>query len=303
MATRTEQEKQVLARSADQVIKSAETVTLMRALMAQESDASARNPDHLAIQFLSPKLRLLCKVFPLGKLIADLRAPGAVGYHLARTKHVDRLLLAALDQGIEQLVILGAGNDSRPYRFADRLRGVRVFEVDFPGTQAQKKARLAHIFGKLPESVTFVPIDFNKQSLYEALSAAGYDATKKTFVNWEGVSYYITEEAVDRVLGFVAKHAGRGSEIVFDYALRSFVDGDHSMFGASGFARWLLRVGEPFLFSVKEGDMGAFARARGLEAVSDLTAEELEQRYVRRSDGRPYARIFGMFRIANLRLP
>lgn len=301
MSSRTEQERQVLGRSPDQIIKSAEAVTLMRALMAQERDEGVRNPDHLAIHFLSTKYRLLCKAFPIAKRIADWWTPGAAGYHLARTKHIDRLVAAALERGLDQLVILGAGNDSRPYRFKDRLHKTRVFEVDFPGTQARKRALLTQLLGAPPAHVTFVPIDFNKQPLAETLAAAGYDAARRTFVIWEGVSFYITEQAVDRVLRFVSEHAGPGSEIVFDYVMRAFVDGDHSFFGAANFARWLERVGEPFLFSLREGEIGGFARVRGLDVVSDLGSAELEDRYVRRSDGSPYARIFGMFRMAHLR--
>lgn len=301
MASLIENERRVFARSANKVIESAESVTFLRALLAQEREEAGRNPDHLAKHFLSPPLRLLCKAFPLAKRLAEWRAPGAAGYHLARTKHIDSIILGALSQGVDQLVILGAGNDSRPYRFKDQLGGARVFEVDYPGTQGRKKAQLKKAFGTLPDHVTFVAIDFNKQPLYQTLAAAGYDSSRRTFFNWEGVSCYLTEQAVDGVLSFVAKHAARGSEIVFDYCLRSFIDGDHSTFGACELAHWMDRVGEPYIFGLNADQLEPFVQARGLAVVSDIGAAELEQRYMRRSDGSLYARSYGMLRVAHAR--
>lgn len=301
MSDKVESPRKAPSRSADEIIKSAESVTFMRALIAREQDSHVRNPDDLAHAFLGPKFSLLAKMFGLSMWLCRKFYPGAPGYHLVRTRHIDGILLAALDKGIEQLVILGAGNDSRPYRFQKKLAGVRIFEVDFPGTQARKKQCLVKAFGELPKHVTFVPTDFNTQSANETLLAAGYDPTKKTFFVWEGVCFYIPESAVDRVLRLVSEHAGPGSEVVFDYSLRRFNEGDHSMYGAKGFAEWLERVGEPFLFGLNEDEIEAFVKKRGLELISDVGPEELERRYSTRANGELYLPIYAMFRMAHLR--
>jgi methyltransferase (TIGR00027 family) len=232
----------------------------------------------------------------------EWRVPGATCYHLVRTKHIDGVLLSALARGAAQVVILAAGNDSRAYRFKDQLAGKRVFEVDLPGTQAWKKQRLIRLYGHLPDHVTFVAIDFTTQPLAETLVAAGYDPSLRTFFNWEGITFYLPDEAIDATLQ-VVRGAAPGSEIVFDYCLRSFLHGDLGSYGAREITAWLSRAGEPFRFGLDEGDVEPFLRPRGLELVSDLGPEELVQRHALRADGTPYGRPLGMNRMAHARSP
>ena len=120
----------------------AEGVAAWRAAGNREPDERIRNPDYMAVSFLGWKLRLIAGFKPLTALALrtfQKRVPGGYYFHIARTKHIDEMLERAIGGGIQQLVILGAGYDSRPYRFARQLEGVRVFEVDQPATQARKK--------------------------------------------------------------------------------------------------------------------------------------------------------------------
>src|SRR6185436_20959758 len=125
-------------------IQSAETLAALRALAVGEQHLATPCIDRFARQFLSLKSRLLLALTPqriLSKLI-ERAAPGSYCFAIARTRHFDEALLAALRDGVEQVVILGAGYDSRAFRFADELSGITVFEVDHPGTQARKRAIL-----------------------------------------------------------------------------------------------------------------------------------------------------------------
>jgi methyltransferase (TIGR00027 family) len=287
-------------RSRDEAIHSAEAVTFMRALMAREPDEKVKNPDHLAVHFLSAKWRLLFRPHGLFKRLIDWYAPGCIAYHIARTKHGDDLVLQAARGGVRQFVLLGAGNDTRPYRFRQELSDVRIFELDFPGTQARKKAQLTRLFGALPGHVTFVPIDFNTQSIEETLKATGYDPSVLTFFNWEGVCCFLPERSVDQVLRFVARSAP-GSGICFDYSLRSFVEGDDSSYGAKKLRKWNTDVGEPHLFGMTPDEVAPFLRERELELVSDLGSTEAERRYLTRADGSRLAASYGMFRLVYAR--
>jgi methyltransferase (TIGR00027 family) len=134
----------------------------------------------------------------------------------ARTRFAEDALAAAVARGTRQLVVLGAGLDTFAYRnpFSGSLR---VFEVDHPATQAWKRERLSGAAISIPDSLTFAPIDFERQTLPEGLAAAGFDHAQPTFFTWLGVIPYLTEDAVFSTLRFIANLAGP-SNVVFDYA-------------------------------------------------------------------------------------
>lgn len=150
---------------------------------------------------------------------AQSRAAEDLGFIVARCRFMDDLLFDSLGQGLQQLVILGAGFDSRAYRF-DRLQdGIKVFEVDHPATQHAKLKKLGRILGSgsLPGYITFVPVDFTHDTLEARLLEYGYADGLKTLFIWEGVTMYLDAPAVDRTLAFVAHHSAPGSAVVFDY--------------------------------------------------------------------------------------
>ncbi len=165
--------------------------------------------------------------------LIERRFAGHHYYVIARTRYLDDLLPEQLARGAEQLVILGAGYDSRPYRFADRLGGVQVFEVDHPATSAAKQAKVRDIFGDIPANVAYVAVDFTVDNFADKLLACGYRTTRPTVFLWEGVTPYLDLAAVDGVLGFVTASAPAGSAIVFDYILRSVVQGTCTLRGAA----------------------------------------------------------------------
>ncbi|HXW13686.1 MAG TPA: class I SAM-dependent methyltransferase [Terriglobia bacterium] len=132
----------------------------------------------------------------------------------ARTRFAEDALAAAVERGVRQLVVLGAGLDTYAYRspWGDRLR---IFEVDHPATQAWKRQRLEDAAIPIPKSLTFAPIDFEHQTLPEGLAAAGFDSAQQTFFTWLGVVPYLTEEAVWFTLAFIA-NLPSGAHVVFD---------------------------------------------------------------------------------------
>jgi methyltransferase (TIGR00027 family) len=135
-----------------------------------------------------------------------------------RNRYAEDALEQAIARGVQQYVILGAGLDSFAYRRRDLAERVRVFEVDHPATQQWKRRRLQALNVSLPSHLTFIPVNFEQQTLKESLQAGGYQAEQPGFFSWLGVTQYLTEEAVFDTLRLVASGAP-GSEIVFEYSL------------------------------------------------------------------------------------
>ena len=134
-----------------------------------------------------------------------------------RSRFAEDSLAAAVDEGLRQLVVLGAGLDTYAYRgpLRDRLL---IFEVDHPATQAWKRQLLANASIPIPDNLTFAPVDFERETLAGGLAAAGFDPAKPTFFTWLGVVPYLTEEAIWSTLGLIAGLPG-GANVVFDYGV------------------------------------------------------------------------------------
>ncbi len=210
---------------------------------------------------------------------AGWRGPGVGEFLIARDRYIDDVLQDFINKGMKQLVILGAGFDSRAYRFEKLKDGVKVFEVDHPATQADKQAKLRKIFGTIPSHVTFVPVDFNTQTLEKRLAESGYDQTLMTLYIWQGVTMYLTNEAVDDTLKFVVNNSTPSSAIVFDYIYRQVLDGTQKQSEISSMKRYRFMTGEGLTFGVEEGSIGRFLNERGFRQIRDMDANGLKQIY------------------------
>jgi methyltransferase (TIGR00027 family) len=261
-------------------------MTAYRAIGAKHADPAIRNGDDLAERVLGPEEREILKATGSQALLAALeldteRAWSSLGTRSGlaravhvRTRHIDAVLDESLRTGTTQIVNLGAGLDSRAYRFGGALRNARVFELDLPATQEYKKNRVRDILGSLPAHVTYVPLDFAKQDLATVLDAAGYDRTATTTFIWEGVTMYIPEPAVDATLRFVASNAASGSRIVFDYFL------ENGLRSLRELGNRVAGVGEPFVFGMPGEDAAAFVTHRGLRVASDFSYGDLGSGYL-----------------------
>jgi methyltransferase (TIGR00027 family) len=269
---------------------SARGVATLR-LLGSRHDAVA-NPDHLAGAFVGHTNRALLSLRPVAHLArawVRLRFPGAIEYQAARTKHIDALLDGTLEDGVNQLVILGAGYDSRPYRFAERLTSVGVFEVDHPAT-LERRIRCAREAWPSASTATRVAIDFEREDLAARLADAGYDPGRRTLFLWEGVTMFLGAAAVDRTLAQVAC-AAPSSSVVFDYVVRPALERPGDYYGGAQAARYFERTGEPWRFGIDADAVGAFLSARGLRLRSHYGPGDLEDAYLRYPDGRLIGRV------------
>jgi len=277
------------------VARTAHMTATARALGRFTAGGDAANGDHLAERCLIASGRMLVAIPRLGRWMFERFIPGALGYFNARTQHFDAILAKEAASHLGQLVLLGAGFDSRPIRLADRLNGVRVFEVDMPEVLAVRAQRLPNAPSASPGRIP-VPIDFEHDDLVQTLSAKGYDGKLRTLFLWEGVTYYLPPAAVGSVLSMVATRSGPGSSILFDYVTEAFVKGDHSTYGAGQLAESWRRLGNVNRSGFD--DIASLLTAHGLRLQSDLDAGTLDQRYLSSLPGHPL-KSWGCMRIAH----
>jgi len=196
---------------------------------------------------------------------------------VARSRCAEDALAAAVQAGACQYVVLGAGLDTFAYRNPHAGAGLRVFEVDFPATQAWKRDLLSRTRIALPESLTFVPVDFETQTLAGELSAAGFRANQPAFFSWLGVSMYLTREAVMTTLGFVA--GCERAAITFDYMLPPNRLSWIGRFFFFLLARRLAAAGEPWRTWFEPDDLRQALAAMGFAKFEDLDGPALNARY------------------------
>ncbi len=267
--------------------RTAEYMALFRAVESCRPEDLRLFSDPLAVGFLSRGLRtaaVAARVPGLRALIPrliDHRAPGPRISALVRTRLIDYALVAAVADGARQLVLLGAGYDSRPYRIQG-TQSLRVFEVDHPTTQAAKRRGLERMLGSLPPNVTFVEVDFVRQELEAVLLAAGFDVGQPTLFIWEGVTNYLNDDAVDRTVRWIASHSAPKSRLSFTYVDRGLLDSSRS-FPCSD--RWIASVrdaGEPFTFGLDPDGIGDYLAARGMRLLSDVSTADALERFRRK---------------------
>jgi len=203
----------------------------------------------------------------------------------ARSRYAEDRLRGAIGRGVRQYVILGAGLDTYAYRARPGREGLRVFEVDHPATQSWKRARLQRAGIAVPDSLVFVPLDFERQVLSEELAAAGFRADRPSFFSWLGVVMYLTLEPAVATLRFIAA-LPPSSGVAFDYAQPA--TGLNAAEGAArdALAARVARAGEPFRLFFEPLRLAAMLQQLGFRDLEDLGPEEIGALYFKdRADG------------------
>lgn len=273
----------------------AQWTTLARALELSRPPHQRIVSDTFAPVFLTPAYRRVLDGLRAGRPLVQLaerhELAGISAFVLMRHRFIDDHLLAALADGAEQVVVLGAGYDSRAYRFAEQLRGRPVHEVDLAPLSRRKAAVVASrpdLFGV--NSVRRVEIDFREESLAGQLLDAGFTVGVRTFVVWEGVSMYLSRAAVAETLSSVYELCGSGSTLAMDFF--------HDPGGLHPFdqlrraaARSISLIGEPVTFSIGPTAAVELLTEHGFTVGDLATSYELTDRYAtdgRRSDKSVY---------------
>jgi methyltransferase (TIGR00027 family) len=196
----------------------------------------------------------------------------------ARSRFAEDCLTAAVSRGVRQVVILGAGLDTFSLRHPHAAAGVRVFEVDHPATQAWKRERIAEAGFASPASLTFAPVDFERQSLAEALVAAGFEPTHPAFFHWLGVVPYLRQDAISAILQFIA--GVPRSEVVFDYSEPLENYSIERRANVAAVAARTAAMGEPWLSYFDPAELSKDLHERGFQELEDLGLGGIAVRYL-----------------------
>ena len=261
-------------------------VATVRAYAAVDEREEIRGSDYLAQIFITEDRKRALKDPAIRQwMIKNYLPPGTYEYFIARTAYFDQIMIQALEQNIPQVVFLGAGYDSRPYRFKDMIRDTRIFELDIRNTQQRKKELLKQVNIPIPEHLIYVPINFNTDNLKEVLFEAGFDKNKKTLFIWEGVTFYLPAGVIDDTLSFIKYNSPAGSSVCFDYdALSSELSDAYGVKELEGFMKSQM-PSEPLQFGIEDGRIESFLSERGYKIISHLTAGDMERKYLILRDG------------------
>jgi methyltransferase (TIGR00027 family) len=271
-------------------------VAAARAFGSREPDEAVRNPDFLADCLLTASELALIEGHPLSEMAHISYAEGSqdpamfmiVWLLLARTKFIDEKLRDAVADGATQVAIVGAGFDTRAYRFTELLRHCTVFEADAPRTQEYKKRRIRECIGEAPRNVTYCSLDLAAGDLIDTLETAGWSREAKTIFILEGVSMYLPEAVLSHTIKRIAACSARGSTLVLDYTNLRGIEAMEAMPtpATQMFANW----GEPWIFGVPDENGEQYFRGFGLEPVGirPVNDPEIIKRYTSRADGSIY---------------
>lgn len=263
--------------------RTAEHNALFRAIECARTPELRIVNDTMAACFLSAPFRLIallsrhpaCRSF-LCRYI-DYRWPGSRTSLIARTRWIDDYLASALASGIPQVVLLGAGFDSRGYRITGAEQA-RFFEVDHPNTSGVKKTHVIRSLGTLPSHVKYVVVNFQRDSVRKALEVADFDPHRRSVLLWEGVSNYLTEESVRETLSFISGLV-EGTQLVFTYVDEAVLRNPRGFAGGAEVQQTFAKLEEPWTFGIRPDEAAEFFRECGLSLDSDLSAAEYRRLY------------------------
>jgi methyltransferase (TIGR00027 family)/uncharacterized protein (TIGR02118 family) len=244
-------------------------VALCRALSFRDERSDIKGPDSMAHLFLSEDGKKTLKDADSIRRGISFGAP-IFGMLVARTAFFDAKFKEALSSGIQQIVLLGAGYDTRAYRFSSMLNDARVYELDISSTQNRKRNILLDAHIEIPPQVKFVSINFKNEKISDVLLKNGFNRSAPTLFLWEGVTYYLTETVFRETLTLLKSFAAKGSAVCFDFQTIKRESG---------------RMAEPFQFWIKPEALCDSLLAEGFTIVEHLDPMEMEKRYLSLADG------------------
>jgi len=271
-----------------------------RALSYFESEQPYRSGDSVAPVLLPKFLFFLFKVKFFQNLFKYKIIPkGMYKYIIARTKYFDSVFENAVKNNFEQILIFGAGYDTRAIRLLSGNRAIKVFELDAPTTQTAKINQLKKRGVRIPPNAVFIPIDFNKESLKSRLTEAGFEKGRKSLFMLEGITMYLQKESIDSTFRVMDEFSGFGSEIVFDYIYLNVLKRENTLYGEKEIYKIVKSADEEWRYGIEKGRMGSFLKAYHFDLAEDLGPDDLEGMYFKDERSRKYGEINGTHAIAH----
>lgn len=277
----------------------ARMVCLKRAMSYHEKNKHYKSHDYLASAFISPLFHFITKHSISRKFLKRLSSGnfGSYEYIISRTKLIDEIVQNHANE-IEQVLIFGAGFDSRAIRFKDELKHATVFELESPITQAAKLEKLKEKNIELPPNLKFISIDFNKESLHKKLDESGFQKDKRTLFILEGLTYYLDQEAIDSTFNLLAEYSGKNSLVIFDYLYASVLRQENIYKGEKEIYDILVKIGEKYAFGIEKGYINEFLSKYGFDLIEDFDSNKLSKKFFSKENGEIFASTIGLYSIA-----
>jgi methyltransferase (TIGR00027 family) len=274
--------------------RTAEMTCVSRACSALETNPYYKSDDYIAPLLLPSGLKPFLHLSIARKLFSRVAAPkGIYEYVIARTKYIDAVFTHALAEQFEQILIFGAGFDTRALRFHETIGKTRVFELDVPLTQQAKIDQYHKRHLDIPLSLTFIAIDFDKESLSTKLDEAGFYKQRRSLFILEGLVMYLQPESVDATFHIIQDYAGKGSWIVFDYIYTSVLRKEGIYYGEAGIEQTVSDAGEKWQFGIEKGEIEQFLTRYAMRLIDHKDAKELEKVYFCDANSKTIGRING----------
>ncbi|GAB5453567.1 MAG: class I SAM-dependent methyltransferase [Halioglobus sp.] len=245
--------------------------------------------DPYAVKLTSPAWRRLSTTPVLSWLAKNilLRPLRSVQAQVVvRSRYAEELLLQAVAAGVRQYVIVGAGFDSFSFRRRDLESALRVFEFDHADTQRLKLQRLLALEEPMPENLQCIAVDFEQETMADALRKSDYDLAQPGFFSWLGTTPYLTNAATLATLRAIAASAAGGSEIVFDYLVPAALVPESERAAMRRLKRFTDRRGEPLIGEFNPSEIEPLLESAGFELIENLDqAEQVKRYFSQRTDG------------------
>jgi methyltransferase (TIGR00027 family) len=272
--------------------RTAEMTCISRAASSLEAEPHYHSQDQLAVRLLPGFFNLLIHVPPFRRFFVRRLAPsGIYEYVIARTKYIDAAFEQALTEGFEQILLFGAGFDTRALRLQVKGGPARIFELDAPPTQHAKRRQYHKRGLSVPSNLVFIPIDFDKEALPDKLDAASFLKGCKSLFILEGVLMYLEPESARGTFRAIQEYAGDGSRVVFDYVRASVLRGEQTLYGEAGVTHTVSKAGERWRFGLEADQVASFVAAYGFQVSDHKDAQALEAAYFQDANGRLVGRI------------
>ena len=225
--------------------------------------------------------RLALRIPPLEWIIKGMTRPMAPTRMcvLMRARYAEQALEQAVEDGITQYVIIGAGMDSFAFRRPDLMDRIDVFEIDHPVTQRKKLECIRQVGLTIPSRLHFIPADLSKISALDALVGWSFEMSRPTFLTLLGVAYYITADSLAETARSISRHLPAGTLLVFDYLLDEESFKPEHLLMRNKMKAFVARRGEPMISQYSLAAMNALIADQGFEAVENFALPNLEQRY------------------------
>jgi len=252
---------------------------MCRAFSYMEKHPAMKTNDFIAPQLLPVTMRPFLRIKFLRSLMLKLARGGLYGYLIARTKYLDSIVESAVKDHFEQILIMGAGFDSRGIRLLKEESNITLFELDAPTTQQSKRKQYKKRKIDSPSYIRYIPIDFNEESLENKLAESEFDSSKKTLFVLEGLTMYLDSESISETFSIIRQNSGHGSRLVFDYVYDSVIAQKDKLYGGEEAYNTVKNAGEEWTFGIKKEELDLFLAQFDFTLMEEMNPVKLQERY------------------------